>query len=201
LKTWQSLLAALFIDYYLTMSYFWVMGRKSTGGHVRFLGGKTQYRIIRVNGKQCLEHRVVMEGILGRKLAPSEIVHHKDGNGLNNSPDNLELFASQGIHRIEHSGPFHWNLDEAIKMRGEGATIRAVAKHFCVTESAINKALKRRGYSTNTPRKLRFDRAFAINAFHQDLPVSHIAKLLGVAAPSIKKALEKTGDITPKHSS
>lgn len=177
------------------------MGRKNTGGHVRFLGGKTQYRLIRVDGKQCLEHRVIMEGVLGRKLEPTEIVHHKDGNGLNNSPENLEIFASQGIHRIEHSGPFRWSVEVAVKMRQEGATITAIAKYFGVSENAINRGLKRRGYSTKTPRMLKFDRALAINAFHQNMPISKIADLLGVAAPSIRKALEKAGDISAKHSS
>lgn len=41
------------------------------------------------------EHRVVMEKILGRKLGKYETVHHKDGNKANNSPDNLELWASR----------------------------------------------------------------------------------------------------------
>lgn len=41
-------------------------------------------------------HRVVMEQVLGRFLDSSEIIHHKDGNKLNNDPSNLEvLTASQ----------------------------------------------------------------------------------------------------------
>lgn len=36
-------------------------------------------------------HRKVMEEKLGRKLEPTEIVHHVDGNKLNNDPNNLEL--------------------------------------------------------------------------------------------------------------
>ena len=47
-------------------------------------------------------HRVVMEAILGRKLRRSEVVHHKDGNILNNHPDNLELLSSQGEHMNRH---------------------------------------------------------------------------------------------------
>lgn len=38
-----------------------------------------------------------MEEKLGRKLSSDEIVHHKDGNKLNNNPDNLEI-----TNRREH---------------------------------------------------------------------------------------------------
>ena len=54
----------------------------------------------KLNGKH--EHRVVMEQILGRPLSPWEIVHHKDGNILNNSPENLELLESQSVHASLH---------------------------------------------------------------------------------------------------
>lgn len=43
------------------------------------------------DGSRMLEHRFIMEAYLGRKILPEEIVHHVDGNGLNNSIDNLEL--------------------------------------------------------------------------------------------------------------
>jgi hypothetical protein len=44
------------------------------------------------------EHRVVMEEMLGRKLTNTEVVHHLDGNGENNSPANLMLFENTREH-------------------------------------------------------------------------------------------------------
>ena len=44
-------------------------------------------------GKRVLEHRAVMEGLIGRTLARKEIVHHKNGKRTDNHPENLELMS------------------------------------------------------------------------------------------------------------
>ena len=59
------------------------------------------YRLVTVNGRQMLEHRAVMEMHLGRRLRQREVIHHRDGNKLNNSLLNLEL-VSRRTHPHRH---------------------------------------------------------------------------------------------------
>lgn len=48
--------------------------------------------------KYVAEHRLVMESVLGRYLEKHEVVHHIDGNPLNNNPSNLVVFGSNADH-------------------------------------------------------------------------------------------------------
>lgn len=50
------------------------------------------YRHIWIDGEQRLEHRVVMERLMGRRLLREEIVHHRNGERADNRPENLELW-------------------------------------------------------------------------------------------------------------
>ena len=61
-----------------------------------------------------LEHRLVMESVIGRRLLPVEVVHHLDHNGLNNDPGNLFLEESRGAHLARH----HSAEGVAVRMAG-----------------------------------------------------------------------------------
>lgn len=60
------------------------------------------YLVAIVNGRSILKHRLVMEMMIGRKLLDEECVHHRDGNKMNNRPDNLEII-DRSFHTKMHN--------------------------------------------------------------------------------------------------
>lgn len=68
---------------------------------LRYSGRRDNY--IKYRGRHM--HRVVAEHVLNRPLCKGEIVHHKDGDKWNNSPNNLEVMTqSEHIKLHLHSG-------------------------------------------------------------------------------------------------
>jgi len=56
------------------------------------------YVQITENGKRKLEHRLIVEQVLGRFLLKTEIVHHNNWDKLDNRVENLTVM-SQACHR------------------------------------------------------------------------------------------------------
>lgn len=61
------------------------------------------YIVIQSNFNRQFLHTLLAEMKLGRKLQEDEIVHHVDGNILNNHLDNLKVLT-RGEHQKEHWG-------------------------------------------------------------------------------------------------
>jgi hypothetical protein len=62
---------------------------------------KKGYRRFKDSGKYV--HRWAEERKLGRELRDGEVVHHINGNKLDNSPSNLKVYKNQSEHmKKEH---------------------------------------------------------------------------------------------------
>lgn len=72
-------------------SRLWKGGRRTDKGYVYVYD--PSHPKSKSNG-YILEHRVIMENIIGRPLLPEENVHHIDGDKTNNNPNNLELWST-----------------------------------------------------------------------------------------------------------
>ena len=51
-----------------------------------------------------MQHRLVMEQVIGRPLLPHERVHHKNGDRKDNRPENLELWTGVGNSKKDPHG-------------------------------------------------------------------------------------------------
>lgn len=94
---------------------------------------RSSYRSMKIAGKRIDEHRLVMEQLLGRKLRSDEVVHHKDGNKLNNSPENLVVMTLAEHSRLHMSNKLKTEESKrksglSIKKRWEDGTFDSIKR-------------------------------------------------------------------------
>lgn len=96
-------------------------------------------------------HRVVAAAWIGRDLLPGEVVHHRDGDKLNNHPENLEVLPSQSVHTSKH-GITRSTLDrgqaDEIRRRWESGrhTMTSLAQRFGVGRSTVARIVYGRSW-------------------------------------------------------
>jgi hypothetical protein len=69
------------------------------------------YMVVKHGSKTELEHRLVMEETLGRKLLPGEEVHHKNTIKTDNDPSNLELWSGSQPRGGRVEDKIDWALE------------------------------------------------------------------------------------------
>lgn len=84
-----------------TWNYRWQGGRYQTEKGYIFIK-QPNHPLADVRG-YVAEHRLVAEAALGRPLRDDEVVHHRDHNPANNSPENLEVLT-RSEHPHRHAG-------------------------------------------------------------------------------------------------
>lgn len=70
----------------------WKGGRREVRGYVLVYAPEHPAAMAR-NKRYVMEHRLVMESVIGRHLERHEQVHHKNGIRDDNRPENLELWS------------------------------------------------------------------------------------------------------------
>lgn len=122
-------------------------------------GHRDGYYRICICGFRALEHKVVWFALKG-PIPEGLTVNHKDGNKLNNHPENLELLTHQ--ENTQHAintglydphAPKNWSLTEEqvreIRRRVmAGEKQKAVAQDMGTTPNIVCRIMKRKMYSS-----------------------------------------------------
>ena len=75
---------------------------------------------IRFRDSHRFVHRWVAEKhILGRKLKPGEVVHHRDGNPTNSDVDNLEVMTEREHNELHEQKSPGWGERHGVEVSGD----------------------------------------------------------------------------------
>lgn len=79
-----------------------------------------KYKAVKIKSKKRDLHRVVMEEHLGYQLTRREVVHHKDGNPMNNDIGNLQVMSLSEHSRMHMLGNKNSHKNrEILRIKGQ----------------------------------------------------------------------------------
>ena len=151
--------------------------RDKTLGYLYFCN--KQHPLANKQGRVYL-HRHALSLKIGRWLEPGEVTHHKDGDRLNNDPENLELLPSPAHSLAHHGTPGRIYFARCSCC---GAVFRRPKpeSRFC---SPICRSQDTRRFDPS-PEQLR--------ELVWKMPTSKVAVLLGVSDVAVAKRCKKYG--------
>lgn len=146
------------------------------------------------------QQRLVMECVLGRLLAPDEIVHHENRNKLDNRPANLTLHTRRS-HMKEHAGEIRDRnlipLTEAqVRAALHGRTTRQAAQllgvhHMTLRNRFDHLLTKRRG--KGAPLAPELQRRLAKLAADPNVSWRKACRILNTSLESLRDWLKVSG--------
>lgn len=112
---------------------------------IRLYLGKDGYLRRHVPGRgKMLEHRYVMELLIGRVLAPGEEVHHVNGDKSDNRPGNLTLYDSRRSHAREHR---RIDRTRVLELYEKGLGTQAIADLLGIGHATATRIVREAGVS------------------------------------------------------
>lgn len=175
-----------------------------TGGHIVDYGGYL-FELCPFHPKAnpfgfVPQHRLVVERHLGRFLKSNEMVHHIDGNPLNNDIDNLAVLSRAEHIRLHRQKDFESRHNpltaELVKNALENGGLKAAARSLgCHTETIRNNYPDLVApYKRKSPAKLD-DPAWVdklrVLAADENVGYREAAAALGISAESIAHILKR----------
>lgn len=133
----------------------------------------------------CVEHIIVAEKKLGRKLKNDEVVHHLDKNRSNNNPDNLIVF----INTSEHIA-FHQGCNIIGYKDGSAYCDRKINKCPICGKKIDSKAKLCVECYNDERRKLKIDKDVLYNLLLNN-SFSKVGKMFGITDNAIRKYCKK----------
>ena len=150
-----------------------------------------------------LEHVIVAEKKLGRRLKDGETVHHIVGNKKNNDPDNLMVFATSGDHTRFHKGYEAYQDGDVWKTKINIKYCEICGKAFSVTNTQIVRnrkycSQKCRAFALRKDKDNDFTKEVQKQLFLNNGNFTQTAKMFDVCANALVKHLKKLN--LPYHS-
>lgn len=154
---------------------------------------KNGYKVISVDGKQVLEHRVIVEKSIGRSLLSTEHVHHIDHNRLNNKISNLEI-VTLPQHTSIHQTRDDITSSDFINLWRDGHSTHEIAAMLNCGQTTVRRRLNKLGVSTSRGTAcIEWDINQALDMRRSGTSYNRIGSALGVSGTAIINAFKRRG--------